>query len=433
MLKRKALAQMESWLANRTHQALLVTGARQVGKTYLVREFARTHWENVAELNFYENTEARDAIATASNSRELFLRLSAFSPCPLVPGKTVLFLDEVQEVKEVATAIKFLMERGDFDYILSGSMLGVELRDIRSNPVGFLSTVTMYPLDFEEFCWASGVGGDAIEEARLAYEERRPVDEFVDRRLNELLHRYLICGGMPDAVNAFAGTDNVSAVRVPQEAIATQYRHDISKYASRSRSLVVKRIFDLMPSEISKQNKRFVVKDISGDSHVDRYLNDFLWLADANVALPTYNVTEPRYPLRTSLESRKFKLFMSDVGLLTYLCGMDVVRDLAAGRADINYGAIYENFVAQELAAHGRDLLYYSSRGTGELDFLLQEGDRVVPVEVKSGKDYRRHSALDNALKTPNWGIERAIVLHEGNVEQGPGIDYLPAYMAMFL
>ncbi|MGN0037930.1 MAG: ATP-binding protein [Coriobacteriales bacterium] len=433
MLKRKALAQMEDWLANRTHQALLVTGARQVGKTYLAREFARTHWENVAELNFYENAEARDAVASASNSRELFLRLSAFSPCPLVPGKTVLFLDEVQEVREVATAIKFLMERGDFDYILSGSMLGVELKDIRSNPVGFLSTVTMYPLDFEEFCWANGVGEDVIEEARLAFEERRPVDEYVDRRLSELLHRYLICGGMPDAVNAFAGSDNVSAVRVPQEAIATQYRHDISKYAERSRSLVVKRIFDLMPSEISKQNKRFVVKDISGDSHVDRYLNDFLWLADANVALPTYNVTEPRYPLRTSLESRKFKLFMSDVGLLTYLCGMDVVRSLAAGRADINYGAIYENFVAQELAAHGHDLLYYSSRGTGELDFLLQVGERVVPVEVKSGKDYRRHSALDNALKTPNWGIERAIVLHEGNVERALGIDYLPAYMAMFL
>lgn len=433
MLKRKAMAQMEDWLANRTHQALLVTGARQVGKTYLVREFARTHWENVAEINFYENTDARDAVSTASNARELFLRLSAFSPCPLVPGKTVLFLDEVQEVKEVATAIKFLMERGDFDYILSGSMLGVELKDIRSNPVGFLSTITMYPLDFEEFCWGNGVSEDVLEEARHAFKERRPVDPFVDGRLSSLLHRYLICGGMPDAVNAFAGTDNVSAVRVPQEAIATQYRHDISKYAERSRSLVIKRIFDLMPSEISRQNKRFVVKDITGDSHVDRYLNDFLWLADANVALPTYNVTEPRYPLRTSLESKKFKLFMSDVGLLTYLCGMDVVRDLAADRPDVNYGAIYENFVAQELAAHGHDLLYYSSRGTGELDFLLQDGDRVVPVEVKSGKDYQRHSALNNALKTPNWGIEHAIVLHEGNVERALGIDYLPAYMAMFL
>ena len=433
MLKRKAYEKMEEWFANRTHQALLVTGARQVGKTYLVREFARTHWENVAEFNFYENSDAKEAIETAKNARELFLRLSAFSPCPLVPGKTVIFLDEIQEVKEVATAVKFLMERGDFDYILSGSMLGVELKDIKSNPVGFLSTVVMYPLDFEEFCWANGiVNDDVMKEAQDAFINVRPVDPYIDKKLGDLLHRYLICGGMPDVVAAFAGTDNVSAARIPQEAIITQYRHDISKYAG-NRSLVVKRIFDLMPSEISQQNKRFVVKDINGDSHIDRYLNDFLWLADANVALPTYNVVEPRYPLKTSLDSKKFKLFLSDVGLLTYLCGMDVVRDLLADRADINYGALYENFVAQELACHGHNLMYYSSRNIGELDFLIQRGTRVIPVEVKSGKDYRRHSALNNALTTPNWGIERAIVLHEGNVKQGTGIDYLPAYMAMFL
>ena len=432
MLKRKALAQMESWFANRTHQALLVTGARQGGKTYLIREFARTHWENVAEINFYENSEAKEAVSSAKNARELFLRLSAYSPCPLSPGKTVIFLDEIQEVKEVATAIKFLMERGDFDYILSGSMLGVELKSIKSNPVGFMSTLVMYPLDFEEFCWANGVNDDVLGEARIAFHEKRPVDPFVDGRLSDLLHRYLICGGMPDAVVAFSSTDNISATRLVHEAIATQYRNDISKYAG-DRVLVVKRIFDLMPSEISKQNKRFVVKDISGDSHVDRYVNDFLWLSDANVALPTYNVTEPRYPLRTSLESKKFKLFLSDVGLLTHLCGMDVVRSLVSDRVDINYGAIYEHFVAQELASHGHDLLYFSNRAQGELDFLIQKQNRVIPIEVKSGKDYRRHSALDNALKTSNWGIEEAIVLHEGNVKRELGIDYLPAYMAMFL
>ena len=166
MLKRKALDQFENWFRYRTKQALLVTGARQVGKTYLVREFAQTHWEHVVEINLYENPAAAEALSTAGNSRELFMRLSAFADVPLVPGKTVVFLDEVQECREAVTAIKFLMERNDFDYVLSGSMLGVELKGLTSAPVGYLSTVKMYPLDFEEFAWAHGVNGDVLEEVR---------------------------------------------------------------------------------------------------------------------------------------------------------------------------------------------------------------------------------------------------------------------------
>lgn len=432
MLKRKALDKMEAWYTGHTHQALLVTGARQVGKTFLIREFAQLHWDNIAEINFYENTDAKTAVESARNSRELFLRLSAFSSVALIPGKTLIFLDEIQEVKEVATAIKFLMERNDFDYVLSGSMLGVELKDIASNPVGFQSTLVMYPLDFEEFCWANGIDATVINEAHDAYQTRRPVDEFVNKRLFDLLHRYLICGGMPDAVNSFVSNDNVSLVRILQDAIITQYRRDISKYAG-DRSRIVKRIFDLMPSEISKQNKRFVVSNVEGNSHIDRYLNDFLWLADANVALPSYAVTEPRYPLKASMESKRFKMYTSDVGLLTCMSDMDVVRDLLLERPDINYGALYENFVAQELAAHGRDLFYYTNRSVGELDFLIQEQGRVIPLEVKSGKNYRRHSALNNALNTSNWGIQQAIVLYEGNVKHALDVDYLPAYMTMFL
>ena len=432
MLERKAFQAMEEWYQTRTHQALLVTGARQVGKTYLVREFARRHWDNVAEFNFYEDSMAAEAVSTATNSRELFLRLSAFSQVPLVPGKTLIFLDEIQEVKEVVTAVKFLLERKDFDYVLSGSMLGVELKDIRSAPVGSLNTLVMYPLDFEEFCWANGIAEDVIDEVRGAFREERPVDRFVHARLAELMYRYLICGGMPDPVVAFAETDNVQAVRTAQEAIVSQYRADIAKYAG-SRALIVKRIFDLMPREVSEQNKRFIMKDIDGDSHFDRYENDFLWLADANVALPVYNVTEPRYPLSMSVDSSFFKLFMSDVGLLTYQCGMDVVRDIAAGRPDINYGALYENFVAQELAAHGHELLYYRNRTIGELDFLIQRDGRAVPVEVKSGKAYQKHSALDRAMRTPNWGIEHAFVLYDGNVEERLGVTYLPVYMAGLL
>ena len=433
MLKRKALAQFETWFKTRTKQALLVTGARQVGKTFLIREFARSHWEHVVEINFLENTDARAAVETATNSAELFMRLTVFANAPLVPGKTVFFLDEIQECKEAVTAIKFLMEREDFDYILSGSMLGVELKSIASAPVGFLSTVKMYPLDFEEYCWANGLDENVIDVARCSFEKKQPLDEFVHKRLLSLFHRYLISGGMPDAVSSFAESDDIARARTAQEAIVTQYRWDISKYAD-NRARVVRRIFDLMPTEISQQDKRFVVRDVEGDSHFDRYDNDFMWLTDANVALPTYNVREPRYPLAVNLESAKFKLFSSDVGLLTYQCGMDVVRGILGDRPDINFGAIYENAVAQELVAHGHSLYYFKARNVGELDFVIQTSEgRVVPVEVKSGKGYKRHSALTHALSTPNYGIEEAIVLCEGNIEVSDQISYLPVYLAMFL
>lgn len=433
MLKRKALTQFETWFRTRTKQALLVTGARQVGKTFLIREFAQSHWEHVVEINFLENTDARAAVETATNSSELFMRLTVFANAPLVPGKTVFFLDEIQECKEAVTAIKFLMEREDFDYILSGSMLGVELKGIASAPVGFLSTVKMFPLDFEEYCWANGLDESVIDMARCAFERKRPLDEFVHKRLLSLFHRYLISGGMPDAVSSFAESDDIARARTAQETIITQYRWDISKYAD-SRARVVRRIFDLMPTEISQQDKRFVVRDVEGDSHFDRYDNDFMWLTDANVALPTYNVREPRYPLAVNLESTKFKLFSSDVGLLTYQCGMDVVRGILGDRPDINFGAIYENAVAQELAAHGHSLYYFKARNVGELDFVIQTSEgRVVPVEVKSGKGYKRHSALTHALSTQNYGIEEAIVLCEGNIEVSDQISYLPVYLAMFL
>ena len=433
MLRRKALEQLEEWYATRTKQALLVTGARQVGKTYLVRHFASLHWENVVELNFFENSEARQAVESATSSAELFMRLTAFAQVPVVPGMTVFFLDEVQECKEALTAIKFLMERGEYDYILSGSLLGVELEGISSAPVGYLSTVKMYPLDFEEFCWANNLSGDVIAVARNAFVERIPVDEFVHARLLGLFHRYLISGGMPDAVVAFTETEDVKKARTAQEAIVTQYRWDISKYAG-GRARVVRRIFDLMPSEISRQDKRFTVRDIEGDSHFDRYDNDFMWLTDANVALAAYSVREPRYPLATALEAPKFKLFSSDVGLLTYQCGLDVVRGILGERPDINFGAVYENAVAQELAAHGRGLYYFKNRTMGELDFVVQTDDgRVVPVEVKSGKGYRRHVALGKVLSTANYGIEEALVLHEGNLSVDDAVAYCPVYMAAFL
>lgn len=425
---------LEDWLRLKTSkQALLVTGARQVGKTYLIREFAKRHYENLAEVNLFENEEAKMALGSATSSRELFLRLSAYVEGDLRPGSTLVFIDEVQECPNVVTMIKFLLEREGFDYVLSGSMLGIELKCVRSLPVGYLSTVNMFPLDFEEFCWACDVGDGVIDEARGAYIERRPVDEFVNRRLLDVFHEYLMVGGMPAAVEAFSRTANMQGVRARQKEIVEWYREDIAKYAG-DRALVVKRIFDLIPHELSSQNKRFVAKSIEGKASIERYENDFLWLVDANVGLAAYNVSEPRAPLAISMSAKLFKLFLCDVGLLTYQCGMQVVRDMAAGRTDIMYGALYENAVAQELTAHEVPLFYYKNERIGEVDFVLPWAlDSVLPVEVKSGKTYKRHSALTKLLKVENYGIDSALVLYEGNVQVDGPVTYLPIYMAMFL
>lgn len=322
----------------------------------------------------------------------------------------------------------------------------MELQSIRSLPVGYLSVIEMHPLDFEEYCWARGVSSLLIDEVASAYEGLRPVDDLVHNRLMDEFHHYLLSGGMPDAVNALSQTSNMQEVRARQGDITALHRLDISKYAG-NRARTVRRIFDLIPVELDTQPKRFAFGHTEGESRFNRYDNDFTWLVDEGITIPVCNVGEPRYPLELSADSSYFRLFLCDVGLLTYLAGMDVVRDLVLKRPDINFGSIYENFVARELVARGlchpspdRHAFFYRSRRLGGLDFVFEDSEhRAVPLEVKSGKPYRYHSALSNALEIENYGIERAIALHEGNMEVGGKVEvdgnvaYLPMYMTMVL
>ena len=284
-----------------------------------------------------------------------FLAISAYAQDEIIPGKTLIFLDEIQTCRDVVTMIKFLVSRYDnYDFVLSGSLLGVEAKSVESVPVGFLDSITMYPMDFEEYCWANKVPGNVWNEVRLAHKEKRSVNEAVHRRMTDLFHDYLLVGGMPDAVSVFFGAAQYQSLRARQQAIVNRYREDISQYAENlTQARNIRRIFDLIPSELNQQNKRFRVTSLDKHARMERNENNFLWLADAGVALPSHNVEEPRYPLMLSMQSRLFKLFMNDVGLLTCMCGMNVVRDLLNDRTDINFGALYENVVAQELRAHG--------------------------------------------------------------------------------
>jgi len=431
MIKRKIDRYLEEHYAS-TKKALLITGARQTGKTYSIRHFGKSHFESLVEINFVEMKDAVPVIATAKNSRDLLLRISSLTTQPLIEGKTLIFFDEVQECPEIVTAIKFLVDEGKYRYIMSGSLLGVELKDLRSEPVGYMDVKEMFPLDMEEFFTAVGLSQMVMDELRDAWENKRPVDEFVHAKLMELFRLYLIVGGMPAAVQKYLDSNNLQEVLAEQQAILRLYKRDIAKYDKKNK-LYLEEIFDLIPSELNAKNKRFILKNLNENAKFSHFKNSFIWLKEAGVALPVYNVEEPVIPLKLSRSRNLFKLFQNDVGLLASQYSNGIQLRLLTDSKSINFGSVYENAVAQELSAHGFDLYYFNSKKQGELDFVIEKNGAVLPIEVKSGKDYHRHNALSNVMSNQDYQIPEAIVFSNENFRQSDKVMYLPIYLAMFI
>ena len=431
MIKRKIHNHLVNFFKN-DHKALLITGARQIGKTYSIRQFGREHFKHFVEINFIEDPSLANLFSGARNSQDLLLRLSAKFGKKLVKGETLIFLDEVQECPEVVTAIKFLVEEGSYRYVLSGSLLGVELKNLRSVPVGYMAVKDMYPLDFEEFSTALGISEQVFDALKSCFEAEKPVDEFVHEKMMEVFRLYLIVGGMPAAVNTYLNTNNLQDVIAEQQNIVRLYKQDIAKYDP-SHRLQLAEIFDRIPAELDAKNKRFILKNLNENVKFSRYQNSFLWLKDAGVALPVYNVDEPTIPLILSSSRNLFKLFLNDIGLLACLYAEGIQLKILNNESAINFGAIYENAVAQELTAHGFPLFYYNSKRQGELDFVIECKGEIVPIEVKSGKDYERHKALSNVMNSTTYHISKAYVLCNDNVKKVSNITYLPTYMAMFI
>ena len=431
MLKRKIDSYLSRFYKS-TNKSLLLTGARQTGKSYSIRQFGKTHFEHFVEINFINQPEATNALKGAKNSQDIIVRLSLLTDTPLVKGKTLIFFDEVQECPEIVTAIKFLVEEGSYRYVMSGSLLGVELNDLRSEPVGYMDVKEMFPLDLEEFFMAMGVSEQVMESLRLSYNNKQPVDGFVHSKMMELFRLYLIVGGMPAAVQKYVDTHNLREVMAEQQAIIRLYKRDIAKY-DRNHKLYLEEIFDLIPSELNAKNKRFILKDLNENMKFTRYENSFLWLKNAGVALPTYNVEEPVAPLKLSRSRNLFKLFQNDIGLLASQYAEGIQLRIINDEKSINYGAIFENVVAQELHAHGYDLFYFNSKKQGELDFVIECHGRVMPIEVKSGKDYQRHNALSNVMANTEYAIPQAFVFCHDNVKDDGKVCYYPIYMVSFL
>lgn len=432
MLERRIEQEIRDFLKSDRKEALMVTGARQVGKTYIIRECAKEIYKNIVEINFVENQQAVKLFENITGSKDILLRLSALTDVPMIPGETLIFFDEVQECPEIVTAIKFLVEDGQYRYILSGSLLGVELKDIRSMPVGYLSILEMYPLDFREFCRANRVSQTVMDKLKECFEKKQPVDELIHEKMMELFRLYLIVGGMPAVVDAYIRTNNLKEVLRIQQGIVQLYYKDIAKY-DKDNKLYLDEIFSLIPSELNHKNKRFIMKDLNENFRFSRYENSFIWLKEAGVALPVYCVQEPEIPLLLSKSTNLFKLFLSDVGLLASMYVDGLQLKILNREKDINFGAIYENVAAQELKAHGFELYYFNSKKQGELDFVIEYQGNVLPLEIKSGKAYTRHNALDNVLKDERYAIPQAFVFCNENISVAEKITYLPIYMIGFL
>lgn len=438
MLERKFTTFLEQFLKEQQNKILLVNGARQIGKSYLIRYVGKRLFTHYVEINLKEDKEGDQVFASVHSTNDLYMRLSNYYSKPLGDkSDTLVFLDEIQSYPHLMTMLKFLNQEGRYRFIASGSQLGVALSETPSVPLGSVEIQQMYPLDFEEFLWATGIGKEWIEDIREHYLKEEPLDESTHNLLLKRFQYYLLVGGLPDAINKYLEDRNMVRVRKVQKDVHDLYRIDASQY-DEERKLKIRRIYDLIPSNLENKKKRIVYQQIENKKgkHFADYADEFEYLTNSGVALDVLAISNPRFPLAESEQKRLIKLYLNDVGLLTYLLYGLNVNAVLQNIKSINLGTVYESVVAQELHAHGFPLHYYDNKKKGEVDFLIDDDDRlqVLPLEIKSGKDYTEHSALTKFLEAPEYGIEKAIVFsNEREVYQKKGVTYLPIYYCMFL
>ncbi len=441
MLYRKIRQFIINHLTSDSDKILLVEGARQVGKSYIIRDVGTEMFANFIELNFVKDSEGSRVFKDVKSVDDFYILLSSLYGSRLGDKtNTLIFLDEIQEYPQYVTWLKFLREDGRYRFIASGSFLGLSLRDTISLPVGSVVRKVMYPLDLEEFLIANDFGADALQMMRERFNNEEPIIEGLHNRVMDLFKRYLLVGGMPDAVNAYLSTHNIADVRQVQDDIHRMYLADASKYEEDfGKRLRIRRIYEMVPSQMENKKKRVVAKDIDGKkgARFAQYRDEFEYLLSSGITLGVDGISNPKFPLVESLVKNLVKLYMNDVGLLSGILYRYNVAPVLNDVASVNLGSLYENVVAQELMAHGHRLYYYDNRKVGEVDFLLNDYEHLspLPVEVKSGKDYTVHSALNRFFSVKDYGISRAIVLSNSREVRATdkGVVYMPVYNVMFL
>ena len=440
MLYRKITSYIDDYLKSDTDKILILEGARQIGKSFSVREAGDRLFPNFVEINFVEDDEGDQLFKNIHKKEDFYLTLSMVAGDRL-SGRddTLVFLDEIQHYPQYLTMLKFLREDGRYRYIASGSLLGITMQDTTSIPVGSIIRKEMFQLDFEEFLIANGFGKEAFAMLRHSYVNRQSLSEEHHNHLMGLFLRYLLVGGMPDAVNAYLDTHNIVRVREVQDGIRSMYADDASKYEKEhSKKLLIRRIYEMIPSQMENKKKRIVAQEIRGKEgdRFAQYQEEFEYLVSSGISLAVHAIANPHFPLSESLQKNLLKLYLNDVGMLTGMLYHNNIRPVLDDVRSINLGSVYESVVAQELRAHGHKLFYYDNRKQGEVDYLIDDHTSmsVHPIEVKSGKDYTVHSALNNLLKNPDYNIQSATVIsNEREIRQDGKVTYMPAYFVMFI
>ena len=439
MLKRKMYDTLLAWKNSDKKECLLVKGARQVGKTYLIQKFGEKEYDSFVEINFHEQKSLKVIFDGDKTAEEIYKRLTANVPgVKLIPGKTLIFLDEIQKCAGARTALKFLAQDGRYDVIASGSLLGLsygkddddEVEPVESIPVGYEKTVMMYSMDFEEFLWAYGYTDETVAYLKSLYDAKEKIPPEIHEKYESLLREYLVVGGMPEVVASFAEFKDFTKVQEIQDKILASYADDISQHAKGAEKVKVRQCYDSIPRQLAKENKKFKYCEIEHKATSRKYGDSVQWLRDANMAYMCYNTTLPTLPLKAYEKDNEFKLYIADTGLLLALFGFATKQALLNGTLKgFAKGGIYENFVAETLVKNGYTLHYYKQGDSSELEFVIEKDGEVLPIEVKAGNAPTK--SLDSFIS--NFEPSIAFKLIGGNVGVADKKYTIPHFLAMFI
>jgi len=437
MLYRKAELFIHEHLTSQSDKILIVTGARQVGKSYIIRHTAKQIFKNYIEIDLIKDFQNEKLFEKVNSTDDLYMTLGSMAGSKLGSyDDTLVFLDEIQQYPQLLTLLKFIRQDRRYHFIASGSLLGITLKATTSIPIGSIVIKKMYPLDLEEFMLANDVGRDVLDYAKDCFRQRKPLTESVHERFMHLFKRYLIVGGMPDAVNEYLATKNISKIRQIQDDIHRLYGLDASQYDTDHR-LHITRIYDMIPSNMENKKKRLIFKDIEGKAgkrHIN-YIDEIDYLIASGIAIEVKAVSNPSFPLSESGRKNLLKLYMNDVGMLTNILYRNNFRAIIDDKCGINLGAVYENAAAMELIAHNDSIFYYDNKAKGEVDFLFDDFSTLeaAPIEIKSGKDYSVHSALSRLIDNHDYRISVGYVMsNEREISIKNNIVYMPVYNIMW-
>lgn len=442
MLQRKIENSLLKWKNSKNHKSLMVFGARQVGKTYSIRSFGNKNYESVVEINFAERPDASKIFDGNLDSDTLLTNISAdIGYGKLIPHKTLIFLDEIQDCPNAVTSLKFWNADKRYDVIATGSMLGLNYKFQGSYPVGNVEYIDMHSLDFEEFLWAIRMDSSVISELKKSFEKRTKVNSSIHEKMISYLKKYMILGGMPEVINAYLETGDLSAADSVQKRLYRDYIMDIAHYAPAHDKIKAEKCYRSIPGQLNKDNHKFQYSIVESKGTANKFGNSVDWLKNSFYVTQVFNVKRIEFPLENFVDETNFRLYPTDIGLLIasydYSLKKAILEDTDLEETGLNIiigtakGGLYEALAADMLSKNGhKDIYFYKDvKSTAELEFIIPSENGFLPIEIKAGK--KRANSLYNILEKSN--IPFGYKMSTQNVGQDDKKITLPMYMLMFV